>query len=638
VAAAIGTFALLAAGVTACSPDRPEPAPAAAAMASALASGDFAQVPLAEGAPEPAALTTARQTAFAGLGERQPAVAVASVTVDEEDGSRAQAVLHWVWEVGADEAWSYDVRADLALVEGAGDDAPTWRVGWRPGLLAPDLTDGEVLSLARVRAERGTILGGDGLVIVEPRPVWRVGIDKTRVEPAGQEGAAVALASTLGMDPTAYAQRVAAAGPKAFVEAIVVRDGDPEYDVAALQAILGVNAVADELPLAPTRRFARPILGQAGQATAEIIEGSGGAVVAGDLTGLSGLQRQYDEQLRGQPGIRVEATAGPVTRVLFSSEPVPGVPLQTTLDTRLQNSAEDVLAAVGPAAAIVALRPSTGEVLAAASGPGSGGLSTATVGQYPPGSTFKVVGALGLLRAGLTPDSTVQCPPTATVDGRPFSNFPGYPATALGEIPLRAAFANSCNTAFIGQRDTLDQAGLAQAARSLGLDPAAELGFPAFLGDVPADSTGTDHAASLIGQGRVLASPLGMAAVAASVAAGHTVVPVLVRPAEPAGAASSGTETGGAAPELTSPEADTLRGLMRAVVTDGGAAFLQDVPAPEVYAKTGTAQYQAAEGLANHVWMIAIHGDLAVAVFVETGDYGSTTAGPLLEQFLRTAG
>ena len=73
---------------------------------------------------------------------------------------------------------------------------------------------------------------------------------------------------------------------------------------------------------------------------------------------------------------------------------------------------------------------------------------------------------------------------------------------------------------------------------------------------------------------------------------------------------------------------------MRGVVTEGGATFLQDVPGDEVAAKTGTAQFGEAGNLQNHVWMIAIQGDLAVAVFVDVGEYGSTTAGPLLEQFL----
>ena len=348
------------------------------------------------------------------------------------------------------------------------------------------------------------------------------------------------------------------------------------------------------------------------------------------------------------------AVAGPAKRQLFHTDPVAGSPLQTSLDVGLQTAAEGILAPVPGSSAIVAIRPSPGEVLVAASGPNGDGLSTATVGQYAPGSTFKVAGALALLRTGLTPDSTVTCPPKVVVDGYTFTNVPDYPSKALGDIPLRTAFAHSCNTAFVGQADAVPADALLAAARSLGLDPAPALGFPAFLATVPTDSTGTDHAASMIGQGRVVASPLGMATVAASVGAGHTVTPVLVKSAPgaapAAAAASAATAPGAPTPSatatepstpvkpLTQAEADTLRGLMRAVVTDGTATLLKDVPAPDVAAKTGTAEFQGPQGLANHAWLIAIHGDLAVAAFVETGDFGATTAGPLVDAFLKAAG
>lgn len=653
-AAALTAGALLVWGLTACSPHRPTPDAEAAALASALAGGDFTQVALVAGAPAPAALATARSAAFSGLGTAIPQVSVASVAVDPKDGTTATVGLHWVWDLGAARPWTYDVTAPLQLVDG--DGGQVWRARWATSLLAPDLADGELLSTQRVAAERGAVLAGNGDPIVVPRPVWHIGIDKTHVDAAGQDAAARALAAALGIDPAGYAATVAAAGPKAFVEAITVRQGDPAYDVARLRQIAGVNAVAGQLPLAPTRLFARPILGQVGPATKEIVDGSLGAIVAGDMTGLSGLERQYDAQLRGTPGLTVIGTAGPVTRQLFHIDPVAGVPLQTSLDIALQTVAEQILAPVAGNAALVAIRPSTGEVLVAASGPHGDGLSTATVGQYAPGSTFKVAGALALLRAGLTPDSTVPCPPTVTVDGYPFSNVPGYPTAHLGTITLRTAFAHSCNTAFVGQAGTVSQDALLAAARSLGLEPAPALGFPAFLGTVPTDSTGTDHAASMIGQGRILASPLGMATVAASVAAGHTVTPVLVRPAPaatptgsaaPAGSpvpaaastpASSASEPAVPTQPLTKAEADTLRSLMRTVVTDGTATLLKGVPAPDVEAKTGTAQFQTAQGLANHAWLIAIHGDLAVAAFVETGDFGATTAGPLVDAFLAAAG
>jgi len=74
--------------------------------------------------------------------------------------------------------------------------------------------------------------------------------------------------------------------------------------------------------------------------------------------------------------------------------------------------------------------------------------------------------------------------------------------------------------------------------------------------------------------------------------------------------------------------------MMRAAVSDGSNSFLKDVPGAPVSAKSGTAQFGSADNPHNHTWMIAIQGDLAVAVFVEEGESGATTSGPLLESFL----
>jgi len=328
-------------------------------------------------------------------------------------------------------------------------------------------------------------------------------------------------------------------------------------------------------------------------------------------------------------------------REVYRVDAVDGTPVATTLDQHLQKLAENVLEDVDPASAIVAVRPSDGAVLAAASGPGSEGWSTATLGQYPPGSTFKVVDALAMGRAGITPDTDVACTDSITVDGRTFGNVPGYPSSATGDVPLRTAFAHSCNTAMIAQADKVGQADLATAASDLGLvgDEAAasSMGVPAFLGAVPAKAGGTEHAASMIGQGKVQASPLGMATVAASVAAGHRVDPVLVRDdaegGKKADASASPSEKAAepATPGVTDDEAAVLRELMHGVVTDGSADMLQDVPGI-VGAKTGTAQY--GDGSKQHVWMLAIVDDLAVAVFIEDGYRGSDTAGPVMEDFL----
>ncbi|GAA1725608.1 penicillin-binding transpeptidase domain-containing protein [Isoptericola hypogeus] len=641
--------------LAACSgPDRPPADDVAEAFAGALQSRDLSDVPLqAGGSVDPQTqLDEILEPLVGATGKGERAVTVSEIgdVVEADDAVTVPVSLDWRWEVAQGTTWEYSTTADLAYAPPAdgGDDEGSWEVVWRPDVLVPDLAPGERVEVERLEPDRADVLDVDDEPLVTERKVWHLGVDKTAVEGLGIESAARELAQLVGLEPNEFFAHVDAQGEKAFVEAITVRDVNPGVDFALEDAleIPGVLAVEDTLELAPYGDFAAPILGRSGDATAEVIKESDGRVREGDVAGLSGLQRQYDAQLAGTSGVVVrvvppggssesldgsEEGGGEADepREVFRVDAVDGTPVRTTLDVDLQTRAEDVLDDVDPASAIVAVRPSTGAVLAAASGPGSGGWSTATLGQYPPGSTFKIVDALAFQRAGLTPDSTVECTDTITVDGRVFSNVPGYPTSALGDVPLSSAFAHSCNTAMIAQRDAVAQSDLASAAAGLGLvdDEAAttSMGVAAFLGSVPAEADGTEHAASMIGQGKVQASPLGMATVAASVVAGEPVAPVLVRSDEEAEASE------GAKGAVTGDEAAVLRDLMRGVVTDGSGDVLQDVPGV-VGAKTGTAQY--GDGSKQHVWMVAIKDDLAVAVFVEDGHRGSDTAGPLMHDFL----
>lgn len=635
------------------SPDRPRsadtPEAAAQAFADALAAGDPAPVPFAgDGGAATATML------LKGLGELRPRVRVISASQTSQTSQTNQtgpasdtdatAQLRYEWPVtdASGTGWTYDTALRLTRA----DDG--WRVALTPEAVAPNLLNGERLVSVARPGPRGRILGAGGAVLVTDRPVRRFGIDKARLTPeqataAGMRTAAAALATAVGVDPTTYAGQVAAAGPRAFVEAVVLRENDPLLTSAlrAIGTIPGSTAVTDTLPLAPSRTFARPLLGTVGPATAEIVQASNGAIKAGDVVGLSGLQKTRQAQLAGSPGWRINALApSGATRVLFDGRGRPGQDLRTTLSLPHQGLAEALLSRItGPASAIVAIRPSTGDILAAASGPGGQGNSTATLGLYPPGSTFKVVTALGMLRAGLSPTSPVPCTTAITVDGRAFGNYDAYPAARLGTVPLSVAFAASCNTAMISQRDVIGRQRLVDAAASLGLTAEPDLGLPAVLGRVPDASGLVEQAAAVIGQGRVQASPLGMATVAASVAAGRTVHPRLVISPPPPAAESSTT----APPTPVSPvspvspvtaqEATQLRALMRAVVTSGTGAQLADLPGG-VLAKTGTAEYGDANPPLTHAWMIGVRGDEAVAVFVETGAGGARTAGPILKAFL----
>jgi cell division protein FtsI/penicillin-binding protein 2 len=618
--ATVGTAVALvtASLLVACSGQSPDPD--AERLAEGLSALDLSEVTLDDPQASEALGTITR-----GMDDLKPTVKVEGV---EEDDDRATATLAYTWTLGPEVTWSYETEASMTRK----DDA--WTVAWDPSLVAPDLGEGQRLRVRTVAPARGDIMGGEGTALVTERSVLRIGLDKAALDAARLDSSARAIARLVGIDAATYAKKVTQSGPKAFVEALVVRT-EQAPPLGAVEAVQGGAVLSDTLPLAPTRTFAAAILGSVGEATKELVDESDGRLRPGDTTGLSGLQRRYDDTLRGRNGYVVEVVseavddpANPSPEMkdvpVFEQEPVPGKPLRTTLDLRMQELGEQVLAGVKPASALVAIRPSDGALLAAATGPGASGQAIATTGQYAPGSTFKIVTALAALRDGVTPKTTTPCPATTVVDGKSFKNYDDYPSSSLGRIPFAEAFAQSCNTSMIGLRDEVAQSDLASAAASLGMGVDKDLGFPSYFGSVPTEAPATEHAASMIGQGKVLASPFTMATVSASVAAGRTVVPVLL----PDVAAPKVEST------LTAGEARQLQALMRRVVTNGSGRGLASLGGG-VGAKTGTAEYGSP--VKTHAWMVATKGDLAVAVFVETGESGSQTAGPLLKRFLAGA-
>ncbi|MFF0523900.1 penicillin-binding transpeptidase domain-containing protein [Actinomadura nitritigenes] len=298
----------------------------------------------------------------------------------------------------------------------------------------------------------------------------------------------------------------------------------------------------------------------------------------------------------------------------------PGRKIRTTLDRRWQTAAEKAVRSVPKAAAIVALRPSTGEVLAVADA--LGGLG-AFAGLYPPGSTFKVVTAGGLIADGAGPGTPADCPASVVTAQRTIRNDEGH---ELGRTTLSGAFAASCNTTFarLGV-ESLGAGKLAASARRFGFETRFSPGVRMLEGGFPSPRSGAELAEAAIGQGRVQASPLLMASVAAAVADGSWRPPRLV-------AAKLVRESGGDTPDPHPiPGAAALRSMMRAVVTGGTAAGagLPDGTA----GKTGTAEYSD-DGSA-HAWFIGYRGDLAFSVFVQDGGSGPRTAAPLAAAFLR---
>ncbi|GLY82964.1 penicillin-binding transpeptidase domain-containing protein [Actinoallomurus iriomotensis] len=291
--------------------------------------------------------------------------------------------------------------------------------------------------------------------------------------------------------------------------------------------------------------------------------------------------------------------------------------VRTTLDRRSQAAADR---AVGSAdAALVAVRPSTGEILAIADRlPEPKG---AFQSMSPPGSAFKVVTAAAALSSGMSPGSRVGCPAVTVAAQRTIHNDRDFD---LGTVPLARAFAESCNTTFARLGVAAGGRRLAETAAVFGFGAHFDPGVTAYSGDVPGDAEGNALAEASIGQGTVQATTLAMAVVAAAVADGTYRSPRLV-----AG------HLLGRLPARRLPATVTagLRSMMGDVVRYGTAAGAR-LPAG-THGKTGSAEYDSAGH--TDAWFIGYRGDLAFAVFVEHGGEGGKVAAPIAARFLAVA-
>ncbi|PWR10360.1 penicillin-binding protein [Micromonospora acroterricola] len=546
----------------------------------------------------------------------------------------ATATVHVEWTLPGDTRWAYD--REVRLTQGDDDQ---WQVIWEPRVVHEQLTKGDRMALRRDTGPRAGLLDAAGKPIVAPRPVIRVGVQPSEVTDIRKlvkdlDAAFKAIRPALvpAVDLTDLPQRVSKAEPGAFVEVVTLREDAYRQIKPRIYDLPGTKFQADKLDLAPTREFARALLGSVDPAQADDLAAHPDRYAAGDLVGHGGLQGRYDERLRGAPGLTVlverpaeDGKLAPTGTELFRREPQPGQPLKTTLDVAAQNAADGALRAEPRRSALVAVRISDGAVLAAANGPGPAGENLAFNAQVPPGSTFKMVSTLGLLdRGAVTLDGPVACPKTFTVDGRSFKNSDNF---ELGSVPFRTDFAKSCNTAFAALAPKLGGDGLAAAGRALGLEGQWDLGTDAFTGKVSTGGSPAEQAAASFGQGTTLVSPLAMAGATATVARGAFIQPKLLidpAPAKPA------TTDGPLKPQSV----EALRTMMREVVTAGTGSALRDVPGGEVYGKTGTAEYDN-NPAHTHAWFVGWRGDVAFAVFVEKGGASTASAVPIAERFLR---
>lgn len=624
--AAALTVAVLASGCTGSVNPDPTPSassapvsnlPPATAVLAALTKGltelDVSALPVAD----PAAAQLELEAIFAGMDGITPVVSVKEVDYSTT-ADTARATLTFEYPLG-ENGWTYDTVAPLTLV----DDK--WTIEWTPTIVHPELTSDSRMRHQRSLPRRAAINDNAGLALVEERELYQVGIDKTLIPETDWPLAAGQLADFLEIDPAEFQAKVAAGGERQFVVAKTMRQEEISPDIGTITGVQVLSTTA-MVPISDT--FAASLLGIVGSPTQEMLEEPDSDVFASDTVGLSGLQNRYEKQLRGVPEVRVDlvgrvteedTTAGEgfVEQSLFLQDYSVPEAVETSLDTELQMKAEAILAEQPGLAALVVIRNDDGALLTAANSPAAGTFPQATFGKFAPGSTFKVVSSLAMLRSGLSPTSTVQCPTNLMIGGRAFTNYSDYPSSQVGAITLRQAVANSCNTAFAGAAEKITPEQLHAAAGSLGVGTDYDSGFTSNFGTVEPNNSPIDRAASMIGQGQITMSPMAMAAVAASVASGKTTIPWLV----------AGEQAVSKAQPLSAAETEQLQELMMAVVTEGSGKSLAGLMKG---AKTGTAEFGTVGAYKTHGWMIAWNDTVSVAAFVEEGVSGSQSAAPLI--------
>jgi cell division protein FtsI/penicillin-binding protein 2 len=497
-----------------------------------------------------------------------------------------------------------------------------WFIDWSPQEIDTELRTGERFVRTISWADRAPILGAGGVPLTSSATIVTIGLQGSRIKNAQQVSAALQAAGATAAQ-VARAIATATAHPTWFVSVFELPEATYLRFKPTIYPIPGTVFRTNGARAPITGDLAAHVVGRVGAITAEQLEHLGSPYRATDVVGQTGLEAAYERQLAGKPGgtIGVVDSTGKPVATLATFPTKRGAPVRTTIEPAMQRSAEHALDAAPGASAFVAIRASTGAVVASVARPREAGFDIALDGQYPPGSTFKIVTAANLLEHGLTPASVVSCPATITVDGRVFHNFEGEAAASL---TLQHAFAESCNNAFIGSSARLPATTWSSTAKQFGLGSAPHLGIEAFGGRVPDPTTATERAATAIGQARIVVSPLAMACVAAAVDTGRFRAPTLVQ----------GVSANASTPAIDPKVVAALRVMMGDVVASGTAAG-RGLP-PGTLGKTGTAEFGSANPPQTHAWFVGYRGDIAFAVLVVGGGVGGRVAAPLAATFLNS--
>ena len=419
--------------------------------------------------------------------------------------------------------WTYQGHFGLRRVGG------NWKVVWAPSVINPNLGPGERLAVVTTFPDRAAVLDAKGNPLQVSATAYVLGVVPDRLNSPAKT--AQAFAKPTGLQAGQVLGQITAAPPHSFLRLATLDPPTYARLLPSLRAVPGLEVRPESQRLFQSR--ATGLVGAVGSEINKRLRADGALYAPGTTVGLSGLERKYQRELLGTPTTEVVAVnpAGQQTGVLAQWPGTAGTPVRTTIDSSVQDAALTALDGRPNSGEIVAVRASTGEILAVAQHQASGALPAdgALNAKLAPGTAFTIVSAAALAKKDVSPSTSVPCARSFNVGGQTFTS------EGTGELrPFSTDFAEGCGTAFAALSERLTASDWGQVVKEFGIG--AEwpgLQVQAFSGSVPSTTGQANLAAQTIGQGSVRMSLLSMAMVAATVDAGRWHVPQVLQASDP---------------------------------------------------------------------------------------------------------
>jgi penicillin-binding protein 2 len=543
----------------------------------------------------------------------------------------------------------------------------------------------------KVIAPRGEILGRDGKVLVDSRSALALQLNTTKLpeDPAEERAELARIGALVHLNlhqlrrKIAKEEEVAAGAPVTLRQDVnfdlvaYIEENQPDFPGVAVQRVFVRHY--------PHGTLAAHVLGSVGEISEEELEEARNKNrEAGETVGKGGVEATYDKYLRGQSGetkIQVNALGEPTPGgQLVEVPPTPGENLKLTIDPAVQEAGESALASQGLPGAFITMDVKNGQILGLGSSPTfepsaltppmtqaevnelirnettAPLLDRATEGEYPTGSTFKLITALAALENGvITPNSVINDPGQLCLGEECFKNAEG---AAYGPLTLVPALEVSDDVFFytLGL-DMWKTNELQQWAHQLGIGRPTGLDIPVNTdgllptrrwrdqlfkeGETERPWSSGDNIQLATGQGDLQTNPLQMAVAYAALGNGGTVVTphVGMEVEDAAGRVQKEFDPGPRRHLKIDPGTRSviLEGLHDAAQGPGGTSHVvfDTFPIP-VAGKTGTAERGV--GHADQSWyaVLAPYPDprIVTVVTIEEGGFGAESAAPAARQIL----